>query len=127
MWKADLDIKREPFKFDYTYPTLDWYEEVKVELKWKQYDFYELQWRYGGACWIVASKYNEEPREWEHKDIGELRGKYEIYDFIKWCELPKGGSILTKMTVIDGEINLFRKLYKVIKDREMRKVEHEQL
>lgn len=127
MWKADLDIKREPFKFDYTYPTLDWYEEVKVELKWKQYDFYELQWRYGGACWIVASKYNEETREWEHKDIGELRGKYEIYDFIKWCELPKGGSILTKMTVIDGEINLFRKLYKVIKDREMRKVEHEQL
>lgn len=127
MFKEDLKIKREPFKFIYTRPSLDWYEDINVEIEWGEYDWFELQWRYGGTCWIVASKYDEETKEFNCEQIGELRGTSKIYDFIKWCEVPKGGSVLTKFTVIDGDINLFRKLYKVIKDREMRKAEYEQL
>ena len=54
----DFDLpeakKKEPFKFEYMMPSLDWFDIIKVEIKPDDYCYFKLERRYGPTWWPSA-------------------------------------------------------------------------
>lgn len=48
------DVSKEPFRFEYTMPALDWYEIRTVEINYDDYVYFELQRRYGQEWWLMG-------------------------------------------------------------------------
>lgn len=77
-------IKKSPFEFTYTRPSLDWYETVNVSLEFDKYDYLSLQRRFGPSWWLKGHKYNENREEWEETDIGRIE-EDDIPRLIGWA------------------------------------------
>jgi hypothetical protein len=108
---------KEPFKFTYTKPSLDWYEDVNVSITYDTYNYLVLEKRYGGSWWLLVHKYIEDKDEWVYEQIGEIR-KGDIPRLVEWAEYTnKFGhqvSILNEVRAIDGCLNPIKEFLKIM-------------
>lgn len=110
MVKEDYKVKR-PFKFAYTRPSLDWYEDVDVTIVYDEYNYLALERRYGGSWWVIGKKYIEDNHRWISEQIGKISEK-EIPKLVEWAEhtniFGRQVSILNEIRSIDGCLNPIR-------------------
>jgi len=108
---------KEPFKFSYTKPSLDWYEFVDVSIAYDEYNYLTLEARYGGTWWVVGKKYIEDKLDWEYKQIGRIEER-DIPRLVKWAEYTNRFghqvSILNEVRAIDGCLNPIREFLKIM-------------
>ena len=110
--------KKEPFRFEYTRPWLDWYEIVRVEIKPDDYRLFRLEARCG-TWWIVGM--NPPPQcsntyRWVETQIGQI-GLSDIGRFIKWAETERGGSRITEITASSNEHNIIKTIWGIVNER----------
>ena len=108
---------KEPFNFEYTMPSLDWYEIVKRTVSKDEYDWFELQLRYGPAWWLIGHKVDSEWND-HKKEIGPL-SKRDAVRFIEWAKREARGSNLCEISAISSSLDLLEeisKLLQVMKD-----------
>ena len=105
--------KTESFKFEYTVPSLDWYDIIKIEIKEKDYTYFKLEKRFGKHLWLIGMKYKEKEFEWEEKQIGELQNDHDLKRFIKWA---KQGRInrLIEIKTISGSLDIIEVAKKIV-------------
>lgn len=104
----DKKMTKEPFIFQYTMPSLDWYETIQKEVKWEDYIYFKIQYRFGERWWLLGYKEKDGRFEHEEVEIGELR-KPHLKKFIEWCEFDyygRKGSKLIGVGVISTGMNL---------------------
>ena len=116
MWKDEFNIQKEPFKFEYTEPTSDWYIDKKVEIQWGEYHFFTIEWRVSNTCWIVGHRKisNSLKNGWEKKTVGRINNMKELAQFVNWCKTKSVGNIITEFCCLDVDNNLperLRELY----------------
>lgn len=102
------DVRKEPFRFEYTMPSLDWYEICKVEIQPDDYVYFELQRRYGQEWWLVGKNpppENSGDYRWTTKTIGRISTR-DIARFVEWAKTDLGGSRITNISAISGAIDL---------------------
>ena len=103
--------EKEPFVFEYTIPSLDWYTTIRKQIEWAEYDYFEIEYRYGPSYWLIGYK------QGKREEIGELRGRY-IQKFIKWSEFSFGlsnSSKLAKISVISTSLNIVKMMKEIVK------------
>ena len=122
MLKEEYNIQKEPFKFEYTEPTSDWYITKKVEIQFDEYNYFELQWRVGKDCWLIGYKYDKNLRKCVSKELGRI-SPCDIIEFIKWCKIDEygGSSLICKISSIDTSIDLPHCLMKLFMEMENNK------
>lgn len=116
---------KEPFEYEYTMPTSDWYTTHHVTINWNDYNNFELQRRYGSnfELWLIGYKTVDDGRHIrvEKTELGYLT-PYYIKAFLDWCEFDfwgnKKANIITRISVISADINLFKVIDAIIKLRE---------
>lgn len=115
---------KEPFEYEYTMPSLDWYTTHRITIKWNDYDSFELQRRYGGEfeLWLIGYKTVDDGHiRLKKTELGYLT-PYYIKAFLDWCEFDfwgnKKANKITTISVISADINLFEVIDKIIKLRE---------
>ena len=97
---------KEPFVFEYTEPSLDWYTTVHVEIKWDEYLYFKIQYRFGGTYWLMGYKEKNGRFEREEVTIGQLR-RYDLGKFVECCEFDNGkSSKLIGVSVISTGMNI---------------------
>ena len=111
--------KKSDFYFEYTVPSLDWYETERVTIKPKEYSYFAIQRRYGGTWWLKGIKFENNPYRKEEKELGQLT-PYYLVRFIKWCENDdyiKGrtGSDLIGINMLCGEFNIIDEIKELLK------------
>lgn len=107
----------EPFKFEYTMPFLDWYKIIKRTVTTDDYDWFELQLRYGSSWWLIGHKVDIERNDTK-KDIGRL-SKREAVRFIEWAEREGHGNNPVEISAISSSLNLAKEigeLLEIMKD-----------
>lgn len=108
---------KEPFKFTYTRPSLDWYEDVNVSIAYDEYNYLALESRYGGSWWVIGKKYIENKDKWVSEQIGEIR-KPDIPRLVEWAEYTNRFghqvSILNEVRTIDGCLNPIREFLRIM-------------
>lgn len=104
----------EPFKFEYTMPSLDWYEIIKRTVDPDDYDYFELQLRYGPDWWLVGHKVDSERND-HKKDIGRL-SKRDAVRFINWAKREPHGSKLAEIFAISTGLDLVGEISKLVED-----------
>lgn len=108
---------KEPFKFEYTMPSLDWYETIHVEIKPDDYYYFELVRRYGSDDWWLIGKNppaaNAKDYRWTEKDIGRICVR-DIARFVEWARLEYGGSKLVGISAISGAFDILREVEKLL-------------
>lgn len=103
-------MDKEPFRFSYNTPSLDWYITINVEVKWKDYLYFKIQRRFGPSYWLLG--YQKEDKRIKHREveIGEL-SKRDLGRFVKWSEYTtpfnQTCSKLIGVSVISTGMNLF--------------------
>lgn len=102
------DMRKKPFRFEYTTTVLDWYEIQVVEINYDDYVYFELQRRYGKDWWLIGK--NPPPKNsgdyrWNTKEIGRISTR-DIARFVEWAKTDFGGSRITKISAISGDIDL---------------------
>ena len=114
-------IQNEPFRFEYTKPSLDWYEIVKVEIQPKEYAWFKLELRFGNTWWLVgmnSPKSDYEPSYlWDETDLGRI-GSHDIIRFIKWAECSFHGNRLVEIKAISNSLNVVNEIAKLAKEME---------
>lgn len=105
------DIRKEPFRFEYTMPVLDWYEIRRVEINYDDYVYFELQRRWQ-EWWLMGK--NPPPKNsgdyrWTTKEIGRISTR-DIARFVEWAKTDLGGSRITNISAISGAIDLMREI-----------------
>lgn len=45
---------KESFVFEYTMPSLDWYEIIKVEINPEKFYYFGLELRFGNEWWLIG-------------------------------------------------------------------------
>ena len=108
--------EKEPFKFSYTMPSLDWYDIIHVQINPGDYAYFKIEFRYGHNTWLIGYKRVDEiDRLLPAHDRVEL-GRLQVEDllkFIDWCETDYGGSLITDFVAIDQSINLPEQMKKL--------------
>lgn len=101
----------EPFRFEYTMPSLDWYEIIKKTVSPDDYDYFELQLRYGPCWWLVGHKIDS---EWNNsaKEIGRL-SRRDAVRFIEWAKCKPHGSNLVEISAISSSLDLIGEISKI--------------
>ncbi len=123
---ANEKIQREPFRFEYTKPSLDWYEIVKVEIQPGDYALFKLELRFGNSWWLVGMnppKSDYKPSYlWDETDIGEV-GTRDIIRFIKWaeCGFQGRGSKLCEIRAISSSLNIVNNVAELVRVMERTK------
>ena len=104
----------EPFKFEYTMPSLDWYETIEKTVSLDDYDYFELQLRYGPCWWLVGHKIDS---EWNNtaKEIGRLSRK-DVARFIEWVKRNPCGSNLVELFAISSSLDLMGEISKLVEE-----------
>lgn len=102
-------MEKDPFRFSYNTPSLDWYITINVEVKWEDYLYFKIQRRFGPSYWLIGYK-NEDGRiKHREVEIGEL-SKRDISRFVKWSEYTtpfnQTGSKLIGVSVITTGMNI---------------------
>lgn len=108
--------KKEPFKFEYTMPSLDWYEIIKVEIKPDDYCYFKLERRYGPTWWLIGKNPPPETSNdyrWTEKEIGKI-SDCDIARFIEWAKCDYGGSRLVEIHAISGSFDILRETEKLL-------------
>ena len=117
-------MKKEPFRFEYTRPSLDWYDVVKVEIQPGDYSLFKLELRFGNNWWLVGKnppKSDYKPSYlWDETDIGRI-SHHDIIRFIKWAECENHGSRLNEIKSISSSLNIVDQVAKLVKEMERRK------
>ena len=106
------DVRKEPFRFEYTMPVLDWYEIRRVEINYDDYVYFELQRRYGQEWWLMGKNpppKNSDDYRWTTKEIGRISTR-DIARFVEWAKTDLGGSRITDISAISGDIDLMREI-----------------
>ncbi len=105
--------EKEPFKFEYTMPSLDWYETINVEIKPKDYTYFKLVRRYGKNTWWLIGMNpparNSEDYRWTEKDIGRIAVR-DIARFIEWAKNDIGGSRLVEISALSGSFDILQEI-----------------
>ena len=104
----------EPFKFEYTMPSLDWYETIEKTVAPDDYDYFELQLRYGLAWWLIGHKVDDEWDDHE-KDIGRL-SKIDATRFIKWAGCETFGSKVCRFSSVSTGLDLVGEISKLMEE-----------
>ena len=108
---------KKPFKFTYTKPSLDWYEDVDVSIAYDEYQYLILERRYGDSWWVIGEKYIEEKEKWAYEQIGEIRER-GIPRLVEWAEFTNRFghqiSILREIRAIDGCLNPIREFMRIM-------------
>lgn len=108
--------KKEPFKFEYTMPWLDWYDVIKVEIKPDDYYYFKLEKRYGPSWWLIGKNPpadNAKEYRWTEKEIGRI-SDYDIARFYEWAKLEYGGSRIVEIHAISGGFDILREAEKLL-------------
>lgn len=112
-------IQKESFRFEYTNPSLDWYEIVKVEIQPSEYALFKLELRFGNTWWLVGMnppKSDYKPSYlWDETDIGRI-GSHDIIRFIKWAEVGYNGNRLNEIKAISSSLNIVNEVTKLVKE-----------
>lgn len=114
-------LKKEPFKFEYTVPSLDWYDIIKGEIKPDDYVYFKLSLRYGNTWWLVGMNPPSDHAKgyrWTEKDIGRISDR-DIVRFVEWAKQEDGfgGSKLTEVSAISGSLDILREVEKLLGGR----------
>lgn len=105
--------QKEPFKFSYTMPSLDWFETIPVEIKPEDYYYFKIQRRYGPTWWIIGSNPVDAPEyHWEDKEVGKIDGQ-DLIRFIEWAKTDIGSRI-TEISAISGSIDIIEEIKKLL-------------
>ena len=108
---------KKPFKFTYTKPSWDWYEEVDVSITYDEYCCLTLERRYSDSWWLLGHKYIEGKDKWVEEQIGEIREE-DIPRLVEWAEytnrFENQVSILTEIRGIDGCLNPIREFLRIM-------------
>ncbi len=108
---------KKPFKFTYTKPSLDWYEDVDVSIAYDEYNYLTLERRYSDSWWLLGHKYIEDKDKWVKEQIGEIRDK-DIPRLVEWAEYTNRFghqvSILNEIRTIDGCLNPIREFLRIM-------------
>ena len=115
---------KEPFRFYYTVPSLDWYSTEEVEIKWEEYLYFKIQYRFGKTYWLLGYREKGGRIEREEVEIGELSKRF-LGKFVKWCEFNDGYRTCSKLigiSVISTGMNIFSVIGEIQKatDKEKR-------
>lgn len=109
-------VKR-PFKFAYTRPSLDWYEDVNVSIDYNEYNYLALERRYGGSWWVIGKRYIEDNHRWISEQIGKI-SEEDIPRLVEWAEhtniFGRRVSILNEVRAIDGCLNPIREFLEIM-------------
>lgn len=113
-----------PFKFTYTKPSFDWYEDINISITYDKYDYLALEMRYGRSWWLIGKKFIEDKDKWVSEQIGEIREK-DIPRLVEWAEYTNRFghqvSILNEIRAIDGCLNPIREFLKIMNRRKAEK------
>lgn len=115
------ELKKEPFKFEYATPSLDWYRIIKVEIKPDDYYYFKLVRRYGLTWWLVGKNppaKNSQDYKWTEKEIGEI-SNCDIARFIEWAKFDYGGSRIVEVSAISGSFDILKEIEKLLSDMRM--------
>lgn len=107
--------KKEPFKFEYTQPSLDWFEVIKVEIKPDDYTYFKLSRRYSPEWWLVGTNpppSNSTDYHWTEKTIGRISER-DIARFVEWAK-DDYGSKLVEISAISGSFDILRDIEKLL-------------
>lgn len=109
--------KKEPFRFEYTTPSLDWFDVVKVEIKPEDYTYFKLSRRYCPEWWLVGTNPPTDGAEdyhWVEKTIGRISDR-DIARFVEWAKDEYGKSRLIEISAISGSFNLLQDIEKLLR------------
>ena len=113
--------QKEPFRFEYTKPSLDWYDIVKVEIQPGDYAWFKLELRFGNSWWLVGMnppKSDYKPSYlWDETDLGRM-GNGDIIRFIRWAECSFHGNRLVEIKAISNSLNIVNEVAKLVKEME---------
>jgi len=105
--------QKEPFKFEYAVPALDWYAIKRVEIKPDDFKYFKVQRRYGPSWWLIGMNTKEEPNyHWEDTEIKEIK-TYDLKKFIEWAKTEHGSKIV-KIDAISGSFDIIEEIKKLI-------------
>ena len=114
-------MKKEPFRFEYTNPSLDWYDIVKVVIQPGDYAWFKLELRFGNSWWLVGMnppKSDYKPSYlWDETDLGRV-SNHDIIRFIKWAECSFHGNRLVEIKAISNSLNIVNEVAKLVKEME---------
>ena len=103
---------KEPFKFSYTQPSLDWYETINVEINPDDYYYFELHRRYGPDWWLIGKNppiENSTRHEWSETALGRISCR-DIARFVEWARIDGGGSKIIGISAISGSFDLLHEI-----------------
>ena len=108
-------ITKEPFQSSYIAPSLDYYCVEKISVNYDDYDYFELQRRFGPSWWIAGFKNGKS------KEIGRLDHVEDLARFIEWCTSGYGGSKLVTITAISTSFDILKTISELLKSLEVKK------
>lgn len=103
------------FKFEYTVPSLDWFDVIKVEIRPDDYCYFKLERRYGPTWWLIGKNPpadNAKDYRWTEKTIGKILD-HDIPRFVEWAKNDIGGSKITEIAAISGSFDILREIGKI--------------
>lgn len=106
--------KKEPFKFTYTYPSLDWYGCKDIVINDEDYYYFKIERRFGSSWWLIGSNPPKDKNkfEWTETQLGEIE-TYDLKRFIKWAKNEDGSSRITEVNAISGSFNIIDEILKL--------------
>ena len=109
----DTNHSKEPFKFAWVKPTLDWFDIVHVEVEYEDYAYFKLERRFDNSWWLVGTKPCENDNGFEVVELGEVPA-VDVPAFLDWCQHDGGRkSKLTEIESISSDFNVFKELFDI--------------
>lgn len=96
---------KELFVFEYTMPSLDWYEIIKVEIDPEKFYYFGLELRAGNDWWLIGMNppdSNSAFDKWSEKCLGRLTRR-DAARFAVWA-----GRKLIRIGAISGALDLVK-------------------
>lgn len=81
------ELKIEPFRFEYTRPSYDWYTLHVVEIKPDDFYYFELELRYGNTWWLIGKNppdFASNDFTWDKRCLGRLT-RHDAARFVVWA------------------------------------------
>lgn len=103
---------KEPFRFEYTIPTLDWFDIKQVKIEPNDYCYFRIERRYGPSWWLIGTNPKDEPDyHWEDTQIGEINER-TLQKFIEWSKTERGSKII-EIKAISGSFDILEEIKKL--------------
>lgn len=119
-----LAVSKPNFKYQYTRPSLDWFEYVDVDIAPDDYYYFKLQRRFGPSWWIIGMNPVDEPEyHWEEKQIGQI-GNSDLRNFIEWAKTEHGSKI-TEINMLCGSFDIFKEIAPYTRTKEGEEAKYE--